>query len=160
MRPGKIIPSASALPVPAERPGYQQRPCCWPFSRAEVATHLVAQEEGTSLSYPDSSKVSRDALAPGARAKQLTVCLAGAGCSHAPCAEGVNPRRISSSLPVSGACSGPLAALGEGLFDCGTAWLTDVAALPRDANHPLSLEFAAFLLPTKCTAGNMKAQSA
>lgn len=80
--------------TPCASPCYRQRPCCWPLSRAQVPTHLVAQEQGTSLSNPDSTKASRDALVPGARAKQLTMCLAGARCSHAPCAEGVNARSI------------------------------------------------------------------
>lgn len=160
MRPEKIILSASAVPVPAECLCYRQGPCCQLCSRAKVATHLVAQVEGISVSK--SNKMTRtpwlqeleqsswQSASHGARCSGAgrTLCW---GCQHSAhlwCL----PR--ASGCPWQGAFwLGSAPELSPS--PCGTAWVTDVAALPRGNNHPL----AAFLLPTKCTAGNMKAQS-
>lgn len=149
MRPGKIILSASALPVPAECLCYRQGPCCWLHSHAKVAAHLVAQVEGISLSNLDGNKSTRDLLAPGARAKKLTICLA----------RGQMQRRwthLGLGVPILGASPAlcPPSVFAQGLWQgalwlgsapepspspCGTAWATDMAALPRDSNHPCGL---------------------
>lgn len=141
MRQGKIIPSASALPVPAECLCYRQGPCCWLHSHAKVAAHLVAQLEGISLSNLDGNKVTFGSRSQSEQASH------GARCSDAGRTLGCGCQSVH--LQLSGA-SVFAQALWQGALSlgsapepspslCGTAWATDVAALPSESNHPLGL---------------------